>query len=318
MIVWLLRFLRRYGTAVIAAGLLVGLAFAPLAHLLRPGLWLFAFLLTAASFLAVDWHVLIAHARRAALMLLLPAWLLLASPVLVDVVARLGGSATPLAQSLVLWAGSAPLVSSPALAMLLGLDGALALTAMISGTFLMPFILPPLVLGLIGLDLGIDVFVLMERLSLFVGSAALLAAVLRRFAGSRRIESSGAEIGGFNVLLLFLFAAAAMDGVGELILARPAAVLLYVASAFIANIGLQAVGVLISWRLGRVPALTVGLVSGNRNMAVVIANLGSATTPEIALFFAAAQFPIYMLPAALAPIYRLLGIAVPAPPRKST
>src|SRR5207253_7251789 len=68
---------------------------------------------------------------------------------------------------------------------------------------------------------------------------------------------------------------------------------LYVASAFIANVGLQIVGVLISWRLGRVPALTIGLVSGNRNMAVVIANLGSAATPEIALFFAAVQFPIY-------------------------
>src|SRR5437763_5333379 len=123
MIVGLLRFLRCYGTAVMAAGLFVGIAFAPLAQLLRPGLWLFSFLLTVASFLAVDWHALIAHARRAALMLLLPAWLLLVSPVLVDLVARLGGSPMPLVQGLVLWASAAPLVSSPAFAMLLGLDG---------------------------------------------------------------------------------------------------------------------------------------------------------------------------------------------------
>ncbi|SRR6266478_2982754 len=311
MIVRLLRFLRRYGTAVIAAGLFVGLAFAPMAALLRPLLWLFVFLLTVASFLAIEWPAVIAHARRPALMVLLPAWLLLASPVLAAALARVGGSATPLTQALVLWAASAPMVSSPAVAMLLGLDGALALIAMISGTFLMPFILPPLVLGLIGLDLGIGVLALMERLALFIGSAALIAAGLRRFAGPRRIERNAAEIGGFNVLLLFLFAAAAMDGVGDLILASPAAVLLYAASAFVGNVGLQAVGFLISWRLGRVPALTIGLVSGNRNMAVVLANLGSAATPEIALFFAAAQFPIYMLPAALAPIYRLLGIAVP-------
>src|SRR5438105_3351677 len=84
-------------------------------------------------------------------------------------------------------------------------------TAMIGGTFLMPFILPPLVLGLIGLDLGIGVFVLMERLALFIGGAALIAGGLRRFAGPQRIERNAAEIGGFNVLLLFMFAAAAMD-----------------------------------------------------------------------------------------------------------
>ena len=48
-----------------------------------------------------------------------------------------------------------------------------------------------------------------------------------------------------------------------------------------------------------------------RKVAVVWANLGSAATPELMLFFAAVQLPIYVLPAALRPVYRRLGAAAP-------
>src|SRR5206468_3031299 len=51
-------------------------------------------------------------------------------------------------------------------------------------------------------------------------------------------------------------------------------------------------------------AATIGLLGGNRNMAVVGANLGSAARPELMLFFALMQIPIYALPIALPPGYR--------------
>jgi BASS family bile acid:Na+ symporter len=64
--------------------------------------------------------------------------------------------------------------------------------------------------------------------------------------------------------------------------------------------------------LGRSSALTVGLVGGNKNMAVVWASLGAAAnSPDLLLYFACAQLPIYLLPAALAPIYRRLGATMP-------
>jgi len=296
--------LQRHGAALLAIGLLVGLVVPPLAALLRPALPVLVFLLTGATFLAVDWPGTAAHARRPALMIFIPAWTLVASPVLAVLAARLVGLPASLIQGLVLWAASAPLAAGPALAMLLGLDGALALLAMVIGTLLMPLTLPPLALGLIGLDIGIGVAPLMVRLALFVGGAAALAILLRRLAGAARLQAYETEIAGFNVLLLHLFAIAVMDGVGDLILAAPASALLYVLTAFAANLGLQAAGLMVAWRLGRVPALTIGLISGNRNMAVVMANLGSAASPEIALFFAAVQFPIYTLPAILGPLYR--------------
>jgi BASS family bile acid:Na+ symporter len=51
-------------------------------------------------------------------------------------------------------------------------------------------------------------------------------------------------------------------------------------------------------------ALTIGLCSGNRNLAVVIAVLPAGVHPDILLYFAMMQFPIYMLPALQVPLYR--------------
>src|SRR5258708_1538890 len=90
-----------------------------------------------------------------------------------------------------------------------------------AGTFLMPFTLPPLVLGLIGLELGIGILPLMRNLVLFIGGAALVAATLRHFAGAERLRRHAVELSGLSMLVLILFAIAIMDGVRDLIVARP-------------------------------------------------------------------------------------------------
>src|SRR3984893_1199872 len=282
-----------------------------LAALLRPMLAAFVFLLTTATFLSIDWQELARHARRPGLLALILAWTLLVSPIITALAARGARLPTPLAQALVLWAASPPLISVPAIALLLGLDGALALLVMVAGTFLMPFTLPPLVLGLIGLELGIGILPLMRNLLLFIGGAALVAATLRYLAGAARLRSHATELSGLSVLILILFAIAIMDGVRDLIAARPQQVLGYALCALVASLVLQALGFLAFGWLPRIAALTVGLIAGNNNMAVVWANLGSAATPELMLFFAAVQLPIYVLPAALRPVYRRLGAAAP-------
>lgn len=304
-------FLGRHGTWFLAGGLFIGLLVPALAALLRPLLSGFIFLLTAATFLGIDWQELARHARRPGLMALILAWTLLVSPIVTALVARVAGLPAPLAQALVLWAASPPLISVPAIALLLGLDGALALLVMVASTFLMPFTLPPLVLGLIGLKLGIGILPLMRNLVLFIGGAALVAAALRYFAGTERLRRHAVELSGLSVLILILFAIAIMDGVRELIVARPQQVAGYALCALLASLALQALGFLAFAWLPRLAALTVALIAGNNNMAVVWANLGSAATPELMLFFAAVQLPIYVLPAALRPVYRRLGAAAP-------
>jgi BASS family bile acid:Na+ symporter len=221
--------------------------------------------------------------------------------------AKAVGLGAPLTAALVLWSGSPPLASSPAIAQLIGLDAALALLAIVIATFAMPVTLPPLALGLIGVELGIGILPLMGRLALFTGGAWLAAWVLRRTLGAARLRRRSSELNAVNVVLLHLFAIAAMDGVGALALSEPGTVAVYAATTFTASLGLQALSFLAFAWLDRAAAPTVALVGGNRNMAVVWANLGSAATPELMLFFALMQLPIYALPILLAPIYRRLA-----------
>src|SRR5260370_12600503 len=115
-----------------------------------------------------------------------------------------------------------------------------------------------------------------------------------------------------NVVLRVLFAVAVMDGMPDHVLGEPLRVLGYCLGALGASLGLQAVSFLSFGWLGRSSALTVGLVGGNKNMAVVWASLAAAAnSPDLMLYFACAQLPIYLLPAALAPIYRPLGATIP-------
>jgi BASS family bile acid:Na+ symporter len=311
MMLTLLARLGRHGTWFLAGGLFIGLLVPPLATLLRPTLPALIFVLTAATFLSIDWTALVVHARRPGLLVLLLAWGLVATPIIVALVARLLGLPPGLTQSLVLWAASPPLISVPAIALLRGLDGALALLAMVAGTLVMPFTLPPLVLGLLGLELGLSVPALTLRLVLFIGGAALLAALVRRLCGVARLRRHALELSGLNVLILLLFAIAIMDGATARLLSEPRAVLLYAATALSVSVLLQALSFLVFLRLARIPALTIGLIGGNKNMAVVWATLAGAASPELSLFFVTMQLPIYVLPALLKPVYHRLGAAPP-------
>jgi BASS family bile acid:Na+ symporter len=50
-------------------------------------------------------------------------------------------------------------------------------------------------------------------------------------------------------------------------------------------------------------ALSAGLLSGNRNMSLYIAVLPATTHPDILLFFALCQFPLFLSPFLLRPVY---------------
>ena len=59
-------------------------------------------------------------------------------------------------------------------------------------------------------------------------------------------------------------------------------------------------------RSGRERALALALLAGFRNLGVVMAAVGTAL-PDLAWFyFAMVQFPIYLIPTLLQPLYRRL------------
>ena len=69
---------------------------------------------------------------------------------------------------------------------------------------------------------------------------------------------------------------------------------------------LQLAGGLLFAPLGCRLALTAGLLLGNRNMGLLLVALPAGSDPDIGLFLAVGQIPIYTLPALTLPIYRKL------------
>ncbi len=104
--------------------------------------------------------------------------------------------------------------------------------------------------------------------------------------------------------MLLTFGIAVMDGVTARLLADPATVLVFVAAAFAVNIVMQLLGAAAFLWLGRQAALSIGLTSGYRNMGLMLVLTAGIAGPDMALFVAMAQLPMYMLPALMHPLYR--------------
>lgn len=306
-----LAWMGKHATALLAAGVFVGLALPDLATLARPLLVPTIIVMLVFSLLRLQPAAILAAARSPGRVLPVVGFVLLLSPAigqagvtLLDLERWFGAGVVV---AIVVWTASPPLVSVTALAAILGLDGALSLMAMTLGGLLMPLTLPPLVLSLIGLDLHIGVGELMLRLVGMLVLAGVAAVAIRAAVGETRIQRYSEAIDGGFVLIMLIFAVAVMDGVTAAAIADPAKVAGMVALVFAVSLILQAIGFLLFLPAGRRTATTVALIAGNRNMAIVLGAAPAAFHPDAFLYLAVLQFPIYLLPALLRPLYRKYG-----------
>jgi len=314
----LVSFIGRHATKFLFGGVLVGLAVPPLAALLRPGLVVFLLLPLTLALMRLDWSAFHAYARRPLLVLPAVAFLLLACPLLVFAALlplnHYLGFPRPLTEAIVLMAAAPPITGTVAIALILGLDAALAVIVMVIATALVPFTLPPLALWLLDIKVEMSLAEFMGRLGLMVGVAFGGALLARRLMPPGWLQQNSRLIDGGSVVALVLFAIAIMDGVTAKLMAQPGYVILATAAAFIANLALQAFGYAVgrfAFRLGRPAALTLGILTGNCNMGLVMVALADRAVFDMVIFFAMGQLPMYMLPGLLQPLYRRMA-ALPA------
>lgn len=292
-----LAWIGRWASPLFFIGVFAGVAVPPLASLLQPLLLPAILLPFVVALLKLDMAVLLRHARRPWLPLGLVLWSLLGAPLLVALVIWPMRLDPEVAALIVTTAACAPLMASGALAMLLGLDVALALLVVVPSTALVPFTVPPIVLWLAGLTLDLPAGELGLRLALLILGSAAAAIVLRRSLGSERLRRSAPVVDGLAVLGFVVFAIAVMDGFTLKALDRPGFVLGILLAVFALNIGLQAVtaAALLAF-VPRRTALTAGLVAGNNNLGLVLASVLDTAPSTMLVFVAALQFPIYLLP----------------------
>lgn len=302
----MLDYLGRHATRFLAGGALLGLLVPQLATLARPLLILGLVVPLIIALVRLDWSAIAAYAQRPALVGVIVVWMLVISPALMWLALKLFDLPPALVQALVLMAAAAPIISCAALSLIMGLDAALAVVVVVVTTALMPFSLPSVALALLGLQIDIDLATFMLRLALIVGGAFAAAFVVRKFVPREKLAANAQVLDGASVAILLIFILAIMDGVTAVALARPAYVALVTLAAFIANIALQALGALVALKLGLRQALTVGFMTGNCNMGLVMVALADKADFNVIVFFAMAQLPMYMLPALLRPVYRRL------------
>lgn len=299
-----LQALARYAAGVLALGILVGLALPDLAALMRPLLPPAVAGLLFLALLRIDWRELVLHVSRPLIGVLLCAWYLIVTPMLVWLAVTGFAVDGGLATALILAAACPPIVSGPAIALLLRLDAPLMLVSVVSASLLAPFTLVAVSSKIIGVELDIDSIRLFLRLAGLVGGCVVSALIVRRLLGRVRLSRLRTGFDSASVVLLLIFAVAIMDGVTALLARDPWHVLGFIVAAFVINVALQLLGATAAAALGRRASLTVGFATGNRNMGLLLAVLPADSSADALLFFALAQLPIYMLPAVLGPAYR--------------
>ncbi len=304
MISRLLASLNRRASPLLAGALFVGLFVPPLAAAFRPLFAPSVVLLLAATLLRIDWPRAVAAVRRPGPALAIAAWLLVGAPLVVAVLVRPLGLPYGLEVIAVLMASSPPLIAVAAFALMLGLDASLALVVIVGTTLALPLIQPPLILWLLGVELPVSLGALMGRLGLFVGVAVAMALAVRMAAGTERVRRWHEPFGGVAVLSLIVFGIAVMDGLAAQVIAAPLTALVFLAAVFAANWGLQALTALVFWPAGRGLALAAAMAAGNRNLAILTAALGDQAPAGLFLWLAIGQFPMYLFPAVLGPLYR--------------
>ncbi|TWT10144.1 hypothetical protein [Reyranella sp. CPCC 100927] len=297
--------LSRRATLFLPWSLALGLVFPDLAAAMKPLVTPLVIALLGLAMTRTDWPAFVAVLRRPWLPLAMLAVGMVLVPILITPVLWHLPIAPGLALSLSLMACLPPLTSMPAVAGLLGLDRALALFLMLAGTALMPLTAPPLALLLFGLDLKIGVLAFVLRLAGLVLGGAIFAVVVRK-AVLERTPHAAQRVDGIAVVVLMLFAIPIMDGVLPRLLNEPWRTGSFVLWGFIATVVYIAIATLLFWPLGAQRACTAGYGAGSRNAALMLAVLPATVDPDYFLFIAAIQFPIYVMPTLLQPVYRHL------------
>ncbi|MGG5809263.1 hypothetical protein [Falsiroseomonas sp. CW058] len=298
--------IRRHGMLLIAAGALGGIAVPDLAAATRPLLLWISLAVMALALLRVEPAALggvLRHPRMAVVLLL---WVTFGVPLLVwAALAPLLPADSPYLAAAVLIAATPSVMSAAVFAILLGADAALLTVVAIPSNAFAPAWLP-LVAGLMGVSAQVDPRAMALRLALLVFGSFGAAALAIRLVGRPTLRARAPAIDTWIVLLVVASAVPCMDGVGAALAQRPLDFAAMLGFALGLNLALQALGYAVFAAAPVAAALSAGLVTGTRNMVLLLAAIGAPGGSDLGLIVAAAQLSLFVMPVMVAPVYRAL------------
>jgi ACR3 family arsenite efflux pump ArsB len=208
---------------------------------------------------------------------------------------------------------ASPMMASPALAAVMGLDSTLVLVTLVVSTGFVPFTAPFFAYFFLGPALTLSPLALGAKLLVILMGSLVVASAIRWSTGSEAIKRHARMIDGVNILVLFVFVSAVMGNVGNEFLSDPIRVTSMTVLAFAVFFAMIGLTVAIFRKSGYARAMALGLMVAQRNMGLMVAATGSVLPETAWLFLGLSQFPIYLTPQLLKPIVQRLVRPPPLP-----
>jgi hypothetical protein len=297
----------RHGRALLIAGLVVGIAFPPLAAVVRPHVAELVAVLLALSAFRIGWRQAVGALGDLRLTLAVVVVTQLAAPLVVLGAEHAFGLGGPLATAFLLMMVSAPIAGTPNLTVMTGGDPAPALRLLIIATALLPVTSLPVFALMPAIAAGSGVAAATLKLAAIIAGASAVGFAARAMVGRRYGVATQAGVDGLSALAMALVVIGLMEAIGLTLRADPAGLTATLAFAFAANFGCQIVGAVVARRAGlRDEVTSYGISLGNRNFVLLLAALPAGVMEPLLLFIGCYQLPMYMTPLLLRGLYRRL------------
>jgi len=303
-----LMFCARHGRVILVASLGVGLTSSTLAMLVKPHIDILIALLLFTACLRVGPSQAFGAVRDLKASFAFTIALQVLLPLLTAFVASMAGLGAGLILPLVLLT-SAPAVSgSPHLVALMGFEPAPALRQLVVGTALLPLTILPVFVVLP--EFG-DVHTIVWsslRLLAVIAAAAIIAFIIRLTILKTPSDDQLVQMDGASTILLAIVVFGLMAAIQTEMAIDPLNVLITLGAVCAVNFGLQIITTLILLKTKAAAyAIPMGVVAGNRNVALFLTALPAATTHPLLLFLACYQIPMYLTPIIMKWFYQRVG-----------
>lgn len=245
--------------------------------------------------------------------------------------------------ALLLVASAAPITGSPNLVLMLGGDPAPTLRQLILGTAILPLTAIPLFWWLPDIGNIAGILVAVFKLLLVIGVATGAGFILRKRWYPTLTQPAESAVDGLSAILMALVVLGLMSAMGQALREEPLVLVRMLLFACVVNVGFQVLGfTLYRWVCGKTQrpeatpdailnvtanatpdatraekesagtagscnhaeAVSTGVISGNRNIALFLTALPATVVEPLLLFIGCYQIPMYLTPLLMRRFYR--------------
>jgi len=303
----ILRFLSLHASHALTFIVVIGVFIPAVGTVFKPFITESIFFLLCISFLRLDFDTFKKNIKKPKIIILVTIWTAVIIPLLAGLILKVTNIEElfpDLYLGFILQAVSSPMMATPALVALMGLDSTLVLITMITSTALIPLTVPFFIYLFVETTITISPVFLGVKLLLMLIASAIIGIGLKKILGKQTIDIHKEKIDGINILLLLVFVTGIMHGVSETFIVTPLFSSILLIVGFIIFFILFFVTIIIFQRIGKSSAYSLGFMVAQRNMGLMIAAMGESLPSLTLIYFAISQFPIYLSPQLLRPLIK--------------